>query len=755
MSTGASSSSDTLGGTRVFSGDDEDAKEYKRWKVWVTNKMLTLGDKVPAKARGAYVYTLLSGKALECVEHLETSAYHIDKGEEVLFQILDARFPQRDTADELGEVLHEVFNLRANEGEALKAWVSRAGELFDRCRRKTGVAFPDEARGWLTLKRSGLSEEQQAVVLARSMGSLKREEVSRAMRSCYPDFTASKRKSIGASIVEDASLDFPDIPESNEEIDFEDVEQFLADYDADPQDETEVFEEKDVADVLAVSWREKRKEISKMQKARRFSAATDIKKQYRVEVEEIKKKTKCHRCGRVGHWAKECRLPRNDGKGPSGSSAMKKDSGAAYVESADFKEHFVATVVHKPSVLDELRGRVVTEVSATETLLVSSPGFGILDSGCGRSIMGMETYHEFLQLWKDKGIPPPQLIREVNNFRFGNGEKETSQYVIRAPVILAGRSGVIRTALVKGRAPLLISRVALKSLKAKLNFEKNELTLFDSAVTVPLQTNEAGQYVISLLGDITDPPVEFAEVMMSVKEPIPIEISKDIEPITDESEVSHSDDAGQESLAEWSRDDSFLGTAITTGKNGPHWHLVRKRIIIDRDTDEVIREDLIDPQRKRSFYHQKLPSHVLHTRTIFYFIRQESNWDMYPEGRPEGALPLLGMRGRLGSEQGPVGGGCCGRVDAACDDWGGCADPADGWKGLGGMMEGDGARAVRGKVSGVGLVDGMSGSRLPDMTVSAGMIRRKAVGEKSRLCLRASAVASSLWHWWVAMSMLT
>ena len=68
------------------------------------------------------------------------------------------------------------------------------------------------------------------------------------------------------------------------------------------------------------------------------------------------------------------------------------------------------------------------------------------------------------------------------------------------------------------------------------------------------------------------------------------------------------------------------------------------------------------------------------------------NWDMYPEGRPEGALPLLGMRSRLGSEQGPVGGGCCGRVDADCDEWGGCADPADGWEGLGGMMEGDGAR---------------------------------------------------------------
>ena len=102
------------------------------------------------------------------------------------------------------------------------------------------------------------------------------------------------------------------------------------------------------------------------------------------------------------------------------------------------------------------------------------------------------------------------------------------------------------------------------------------------------------------------------------------------------------------------------------------------------------------------------------------------------------------MRGRLGSEHGPVGGGCCERVDADCDERAGCGATADGWEGLGGMMEGDEAREVRGKVSGVGLIDGGSGSRLPDMTVSTGGTRKNARGEKSRLCLRASAVASSL-----------
>ena len=103
--------------SRVFSGEDEDAREYKRWKTWVTNKLMTLDSKVPAKAHGAYVYTLLAGKALECVEHLTPEQYQKEGGETVLFQLLDSRFPQKDASDEMSEVLTEVFQLKAHEGE--------------------------------------------------------------------------------------------------------------------------------------------------------------------------------------------------------------------------------------------------------------------------------------------------------------------------------------------------------------------------------------------------------------------------------------------------------------------------------------------------------------------------------------------------------------------------------------------------------------------------------------------------------------
>ena len=159
MSTG----SDGAGGIRYFSGEAEDHREYRRWKLWLLNKFQTL-DKLPKEARGSYLFTCLTGKALETVEHLEPTEYQKEGGETVLLSLLDNRFPQRDETDELAEVLNEVFSLRARDGESLRNWISRATELFDRCERKSGVKFPEEARGFMLLKWSGLNEEQQAVV---------------------------------------------------------------------------------------------------------------------------------------------------------------------------------------------------------------------------------------------------------------------------------------------------------------------------------------------------------------------------------------------------------------------------------------------------------------------------------------------------------------------------------------------------------------------------------------------------------------
>ena len=56
---------------KYFSGDDADYKEYRRWKTWVQNKMMVM-EKLSKSARGAFVWTLLQGRALETVEQPES-----------------------------------------------------------------------------------------------------------------------------------------------------------------------------------------------------------------------------------------------------------------------------------------------------------------------------------------------------------------------------------------------------------------------------------------------------------------------------------------------------------------------------------------------------------------------------------------------------------------------------------------------------------------------------------------------------------
>ena len=126
-----------------------------------------------------------------------------------------------------------------------------------------------------------------------------------------------------------------------------------------------------------------------------------------------------------------------------------------------------------PKYVDSLPDTLTLSPVSPEVLLVSPPGYGIIDSGCGRTIVGRETLEEFKQLWKDRGIPIPDVQYELNHFKFGNGERETSESMIRVPVVIAGRQGVIKAAIiVKGRAPLLISRNALQSLQAVVDFGK-------------------------------------------------------------------------------------------------------------------------------------------------------------------------------------------------------------------------------------------------------------------------------------------
>ena len=67
-----------------------------------------------------------------------------------------------------------------------------------------------------------------------------------------------------------------------------DVCDLLEDHQLSEALDVEDFTEVDVAEVLAASWRKKRQELNRLQRARQFGKAKELRRSFKVEVEELK-----------------------------------------------------------------------------------------------------------------------------------------------------------------------------------------------------------------------------------------------------------------------------------------------------------------------------------------------------------------------------------------------------------------------------------------------------------------------------------
>ena len=76
----------------------------------------------------------------------------------------------------------------------MKQWTERVKEMFEKCKRRAAVDFPSEARGWIALHCICLSEEQKTIVKAKAQGSLRFDDITAALRSCFPLYKAVEKK---------------------------------------------------------------------------------------------------------------------------------------------------------------------------------------------------------------------------------------------------------------------------------------------------------------------------------------------------------------------------------------------------------------------------------------------------------------------------------------------------------------------------------------------------------------------------------
>ena len=112
-------------------------------------------------------------------------------------------------------------------------------------------------------------------------------------------------------------------------------------------------------------------------------------------------------------------------------------------------------------IIDEFHS--LTASNQSECLLSHATGAGIVDTGCGRGVIGQETLIKHMGPLaalgeKPRWVPDPERIV----FTYGNGTKDRSLGVVELPAFLGGKRFLIRLHVVPGKSPLLVSKSMLR-----------------------------------------------------------------------------------------------------------------------------------------------------------------------------------------------------------------------------------------------------------------------------------------------------
>ena len=133
-------------------------------------------------------------------------------------------------------------------------------------------------------------------------------------------------------------------------------------------------------------------------------------------------------------------------------------------------------------------------------LLVEEAGRkGVLDSGCSKSVAGMQWIGLYTSAISPDFAKEIKLSPSSEVYQFGGGEKRKSKGSISVPTLIGDNRVFITMDVVDASIPLLIGTNSMKAGKTVLNFETYEATFFGE--TVPMSEVGTGHFCVSLVSE--------------------------------------------------------------------------------------------------------------------------------------------------------------------------------------------------------------------------------------------------------------
>ena len=399
-----------------FTGDDVDdvggsARSYLR-QVEAWRRMTYL----PTSQQGLVLYQHLGGKAWIAAEELSLSRLGSNDGVSYLISWINARFLDLEVA-RIGRAFSDFFRrLRRKQGQTVREYNTEYDRLHARL-REVGCSIPEECAAWLYIDRLALDESQELNLLAsvgntynlhrlqqaavlHDRGQRKPWETARGRRTHTPHVTDAP----GGTLSDDEGSELEDgVPE--------DVAVAYATY----QSAKERYKEQ----AKARGYHGERS--GDKQKPKVNDAARDEK------IKLMKSKSFCNSCGKKGHWHKDPECPNN------GNNVRD-----------------VEVCHHVPLEVFSLRHDGHSLV-------------GITDTVCAKTVAGTAWLQNYTNQVANV-FQKPDLVREAEAFRFGTGKVHHSSFHVTLYFSLGDKVVELKTSVINGDVPLLLSKPALAQL---------------------------------------------------------------------------------------------------------------------------------------------------------------------------------------------------------------------------------------------------------------------------------------------------
>eukprot|EP00435_Cladocopium_sp_Y103_P026844 s2890_g6.t1 len=490
-------------------------EEYRiRARLWLFSTNLE------NRARGPRLMQSLTGKAFESVKHLIDDQQWLDSpdnGEKLIDLLARPEYYGKEELESLYHAMHKLFysDLRKDDDD-LPAFRSRFEQAVRKI-KKHHVSLPPEALGFLFLKQSKITGESLERLITLTNGDLKFDSVVDALRKIKMRLLdgeeSSKKRHVWVqdSIDErdDSVIDDNSHGQDDDEIDL--IEGAIAELDGEDSSVGEVTEggareilmtliKNKISKPQVMSYKQVQQQKREVKNSRGFrpvgNASNAGNGTMRRDLQQLKAVTRCKSCGELGHWHREC--PNKSVGKPNAAGSVSASSGGSTahgwwsivqpVEPVDpsesqsevlhqFPSGFVKSTLHTPLVSKACHNEpcdaqnMDCPANSQHVITESFPavleeGYAIMDTGCQRSAIGLNTLQRLQQL-----LPKELSVKFMNRkFRFaGIGGETVTNRVAMLPVCFGRRPGVVHAAVLEDTpdAPFLLSLPILKALESQ------------------------------------------------------------------------------------------------------------------------------------------------------------------------------------------------------------------------------------------------------------------------------------------------